>query len=240
MIDPTGHWGLTDGRYVHQDITKEALLNLNYMYILKNKQYELLLEGSIYPDFLNEEPEEQINFGGESSNTRVSSYYKKYKNTKNKVKKIKKKYKINLKNKNMLHGKNTKRLKKLKKLLLKRLPKNIFSMKNEAFFMVGCVLHSIQDFSAHSFVSDLEQFRKKRNSANLNRIELAYHSDWKKKNKKDRKKEHKKYKDNPYMDFSIQDGTWDDTTKRSDNSRYKKAIRDTEKYLKKTIFNRVG
>ena len=140
----------------------------------------------------------------------------------------------------MLHGKNTKRLKKLKKLLLKRLPKNIFSMKNEAFFMVGCVLHSIQDFSAHSFVSDLEQFRKKRNSANLNRIELAYHSDWKKKNKKDRKKEHKKYKDNPYMDFSIQDGTWDDTTKRSDNSRYKKAIRDTEKYLKKTIFNRVG
>ena len=239
MIDPTGHWGLTDGRYVHQDITKEALLNLNYMYILKNKQYELLLEGSIYPDFLNEEPEEQINFGGESSNTRVSSYYKKYKNTKNKVKKIKKKYKINLKNKNMLHGKNTKRLKKLKKLLLKKLPKNIFNMKNEAFFMVGCVLHSIQDFSAHSFVSDLEQFRKKRNRANLNKIELAYHSDWAKRKNIDWKK-HKKYKDNPYMDFSIQDGEWDKKTKRSENSRYRKAIGDTEEFLKKAIFNRVG
>ena len=239
MIDPTGHWGLTDGRYVHQDITKEALLNLNYMYILKNKQYELLLEGSIYPDFLNEEPEEQINFGGESSNTRVSSYYKKYKNTKNKVKKIKKKYKINMKNKNMLHGKNTKRLKKLKKLLLKKLPKNIFNMKNEAFFMVGCVLHSIQDFSAHSFVSDLEQFRKKRNRANLNKIELAYHSDWAKRKNIDWKK-HKKYKDNPYMDFSIQDGEWDKKTKRSENSRYRKAIGDTEEFLKKAIFNRVG
>lgn len=232
---------------MHQDITAEALLNLNYMYILKNKQYEFLLEGSIYPDFLNAKLGKRTKFGDKSSKKKFSSYYKKYKNIKKKVEKIKEKYKINLKNDNMLHGKNTKKLKKLKKLLLKKLPKNIFNIKNEAFFVIGCVLHSIQDFSAHSFVSDLEKFKKKKSSVTSN-IELTYHSDWtitnkdKNKEKEERGTMHSDYKDNPYMDFVVQDvyGVWKKKTKRSDNSRYKKAIRDTEKYLKKTIFNRVG
>lgn len=142
----------------------------------------------------------------------------------------------------MLHGKNSKKLKKLKRLLLKKLPKNIFNIKNEAYFMIGCVLHSIQDFSAHSFVSDLEKFKKKKNSSITNVVELAYHSDWTITKKKDRKEEHKKYKDNPYMDYVFRDiyGEWKKRTKRSENSRYRKAINDTEEFLKKTIFNRVG
>ena len=241
MVDPSGHWGRKDGKYVHQDITKEALMNLNYVKVLNHSQYKLLLDGSIYPDFLNAKSNNIKKFGAQLLNEKTSKFYKKYKNRKKQIKEIKRKYKINLENNDMLHGKNKNKLEKAKMLLCKKLPKNIFRMNKNMFFVIGCVLHSIQDYSAHSYISDLNSFKNRKHSI-VSNIELTYHSDWTITNKAARDKEHKKYKDNPYMDYVVNSvyGEWKKCSKRNQNSRYRKAIYETEKFLKKTIFNKVS
>lgn len=95
-------------------------------------------------------------------------------------------------------------------------------------------MHSIQDYSALSYVSELEYFKKNRKRIS-SLILLVYHSDWtiEDKYKKKRKKLHKKNKDNPYKDFVIKDvyGYWKKVDKKEENERYMKVIEDSKTFL---------
>lgn len=86
-------------------------------------------------------------------------------------------------------------------------------VKRKKFLAIGVVLHSIQDYYAHSYISDLQDFKGKKLSEKMksSRAELIYHTDWLVydvylKNKKGkegkavRDKIHSKFKDNPYYD----------------------------------------
>lgn len=62
QVDPSGHWGRTNRKYVHQDITKEAFNKYlgeskyssdYYLRTLGMKNYDIMMDGSILPDLLN-------------------------------------------------------------------------------------------------------------------------------------------------------------------------------------------
>ena len=63
MIDPNGHWEQFDGKYVHQDLVKEAMPWVNvsmkvststelHFNTLNGVRLRLLLDGAILPDYL--------------------------------------------------------------------------------------------------------------------------------------------------------------------------------------------
>lgn len=144
------------------------------------------------------------------------------------------------------HGKDCYMLTKLKNNTRAKVKKN--RKKEERFLLVGCVLHSIQDYSAHSFVSDLADYKRDAEvylngkTSYLYDKENAYHSDWR--FNKDGELvpvagEHRKNKDNPNRVLrkvrAFNNGRflyeWKTVKNRNDNERYVQARNDTKEYL---------
>lgn len=267
QVDPSGHWGRTNGKYVHQEITKEAFNKYveeskyssnYYLGTLGTKKYDTMIDGSILPDLLNSE-EKKIFGASKSERERIkrtkftikkleradkewkhlkkklsSKYYKKY------YKKYKKKkWKIlgvDISKDNMLHGKSKGKLKELQDKAVNKIRNVSYKKQTEAFLLLGCVLHSIQDYLAHSYVSDLAVFKKKKGDSK-SAVELNYHSDWTISGKEARKQMHKNYKDNPYMDFIFGNiyGDWKKVDSIHKNKRYVKAVTDTKIFLQEVM-----
>ena len=222
MVDPSGHWGRKDGKYVHQEITKDAYENVKQSIKLQilHTDYEKILEGSIVPDY----------------------YKKKTIYLKDTI------CGIPLRYDNMFHGKNAKKLKKLKKIGVKKLSKRYLS--GNKYIFLGCILHSIQDYFAHSYVLDLEKYKK-------NALEYAdhpkkyqkynsYHSDWSPYDGVEGRNvtDHQRNKDNPDMNYErVTDKNkksywkWVDVKTREKNKRYVKAIKESKKYINKVLKN---
>ena len=220
--DPSGHWGRKDGKYVHQEITKDAYENVKQSIKLQilHTDYEKILEGSIVPDY----------------------YKKKTIYLKDTI------CGIPLRYDNMFHGKNAKKLKKLKKIGVKKLSKRYLS--GNKYIFLGCILHSIQDYFAHSYVLDLEKYKK-------NALEYAdhpkkyqkynsYHSDWSPYDGVEGRNvtDHQRNKDNPDMNYErVTDKNkksywkWVDVKTREKNKRYVKAIKESKKYINKVLKN---
>ena len=173
QIDPSGHWGKTDGfgykgdRYVHKSITMEALtacrqiqiardctkyskFNLTYIYGINEKE-KPLLDGSILPDYLQATKKNKKKYAGI-----FDKEYKKY-STKKLLKTTLWNEENKEKYKNKFHGKSKERLDNL----MEEAKINLLCAghKQEKRLLIGCILHSIQDYSAHSYVSDLEEFK---------------------------------------------------------------------------------
>lgn len=255
QVDPSGHWGMDKktGTYVHQDITREAL-NLVYNYStstelhlhgIKRKQLNALLDGVIYPDYMKEAEKGDKRFKTSSIKLFQS---------------VKKELKIK-KDGNAFHGKRKSSLENFKERAKKALKKE--KNKQKKALMIGCVLHSIQDYYAHSAVFDLAEYRKNRDKymiaverkakSDPYQIINAYHSDWginaekkvvivngKEKIKWYRNKgEHNKYKDNPranfQYDFRTRTSKWIIEDSKEKNPRYKLARGETENYIKEKL-----
>lgn len=258
-VDPTGHWGKDGKHFVHQDLTKEAVkaLNANRKKYWKKttKKYKNLLDGSILPDFVNE----KISRDGKRIEELEKSVKKKYGKSKrykmsyfNKYLKYKKSTLLGYRLRgskviqSRFHGKDCYMLTKLKNNTRAKVKKN--RKKEERFLLVGCVLHSIQDYSAHSFVSDLADYKRDAEvylngkTSYLYDKENAYHSDWR--FNKDGELvpvagEHRKNKDNPNRVLrkvrAFNNGRflyeWKTVKNRNDNERYVQARNDTKEYL---------
>ena len=226
--DPSGHWGRKDGKYVHQEITKEAvrLVFNNQKQKISKSLYKKMLEGSILPDLVEHKKV--------SSNTRVLGK--------------------KLKPSSIFHGKRKREVDYLINWSKNQMSKKNGSKKKK-FLAIGVVLHSIQDYYAHSYISDLQDFKGKKLSEKMksSRAELIYHTDWLVydvylKNKKGkegkavRDKIHSKFKDNPYYDVYKygRDVFWFKTMNWHNNTRYRKAVKGSVVYLadiKKLIRN---
>ena len=220
MVDPTGHWGMTDGKYVHQEITKEALkyalkkdFHEYYMITKNHKYYRALLDGSVLPDKKN------------SSKKKI--------------------FGRKIKPSSTFHGKSRMELFALVNWSKTRIRKELCNKKKK-FLAIGVVLHSIQDFYAHSYISDLQSYKNKSLKLKIHstQAERLYHFDWliydilnerKNEQAKDiRKKFHTGYKDDPYYDvfrvgsfsmFWVKRDSW------KSNSRYNEAVYASAKYL---------
>lgn len=257
MVDPSGHWGRKNGRFVHQDITKEAIQKdmegqIGPGICCKVRKgttnYKNLLDGSILPDFVNALCKKSKNKKDKKKKlTKVKNmytvkYYNNYKKYKNK-----KLFDYMLKKEdNMFHGKSLKLLTDLKNSVKPKLRGKKYK-KSIKYLMLGCVLHSIQDYSAHSYVSDLVDYKRDIDVYKNSKFKVlfaeenAYHSDWSS-GKRDAE-EHAKYKDNPNAMLVIVgvDGEgnpvygWDSHRAREENDRYVQARRDTLEYLREVL-----
>ena len=255
QIDPSGHWGKKDGfgykgdKYVHKSITMEALSayrqikttkrtskhsKFDFKYIFGiNKKEKYLLDGSILPDYLQATKDNQ--------NKYVDIFQDEYdKYSTKKLLGIRLWNKDNKdKYKNTFHGKSKKRLKNLKK---RAYPNLLCAGHNkERYLLLGCVLHSIQDYSAHSYYGDLEKFKKylqKHHKAPKDQKKRVFHADWyynkKKKDIDNNSRFHTQTKDDPYMDVVGSHGVWvwQDVGSEKNNKRYVKSVRDSIIYLK--------
>ena len=224
-MDPSGHWGKENEKkvvkdqlqyeYVHQNLTAEAFEKLNAK--IKNQvdavSFENILYGSILPDMYKK----MLVFG----NYKIKGF--------------------SLKKDNMFHGKSRKQLRKLKKKALKKLQKQYID--KDGYVLLGTVLHSIQDYYAHSYVFDLNKYKNNAikyadNGEKYQKIN-AYHADWAPYDGVEgrNKVEHKRHKDNPYADFEKgEDGRWGWVdTPREENRRYIKAKKASKTYLRKAL-----
>lgn len=146
----------------------------------------------------------------------------------------------------MFHGKSLKLLTNLKNSIKPKLRGKKYK-KSIKYLMLGCVLHSIQDYSAHSYVSDLADYKRDIDVYKNSKFKVlfaeenAYHSDWS--SGKRNAEEHAKYKDNPNAMLIIVgvDGEgnpiygWDSHRAREENDRYVQARRDTLEYLREVL-----
>ncbi len=231
MTDPTGHWGKETEtsiarifefykfpyKYVHENITFTAMKKCKS--IKREKYKKALLYGSILPDkveenknILNKKDKNIVLF------TKMPS--------------------------NKFHGKENKsKLKKFEQEGLKLIRRSKKS-KIVKYRTVGTILHSVQDFYAHSleemsladYKYNADKYGNKQKYQKIN----AFHSDWAAYDgiSGRNKAEHKKYKDNPYADFVMDENKnwgWKDVYMREKNNRYKKAEEDTIKFLKKAL-----
>lgn len=226
QVDPSGHWK----RKTHRKLTTAAYEKGKYK---KDKYFKELLKGCVLPDFLQADKKKK---------TYTELYKKRYRAFSSKKllgirlwakkggsgKKGKKETRESIQN--TFHGKSKIRLNNLKQRAETaiRNPEHK-EQKLDKYLLIGCVLHAIQDYSAHSYVYDLETF-KVRNTIGSPYRELPvevkiYHKDWdiymrKKsalKNQKkggklspeelkaldsEREKIHRETKDNPKMNFT--------------------------------------
>ena len=147
---------------------------------------------------------------------------------------------------NKFHGKNNKTI--LDNFVtdsLKKLRANKNKNTVAKYRMIGAVLHSIQDYYAHSIEEmSLSEYKKNAdmygNKEKYQKIN-TFHSDWSAYDGIEgrNKKLHKTYKDNPYAAFvqDKNDGSWiwKIVWRRRENDRYTKAENDSIKYLKKAL-----
>ncbi len=261
------HRFMTKKAYPQKTLQEQAIEGILKMlnFTVKEWQYKKILDGTLLPDFVNAENQKPYK-------TVYKGNYKQYKkyeteqllgyslkiqeSEKNeKGKKNKKGKEISYVNakitKSIFHGKNQKDVENLKgeaKVKVASADRNKEETRVKSLFL-GCVLHSIQDYSAHSYVSDLDAFKAAEGRGVFTQKERAFHKDWvtyyrvKNKSGKDEAYEaqgkvHKKTKDNPYSQFvQNKKGKWywkkRNGTKK--NERYKDAFTKTKSYLKETI-----
>lgn len=259
QVDPSGHWGRTAGfgvfqygkngldKYVHKTITmKAAKVSISSLYPKKlldffTRWQAKMIEGAILPDYVQSKSRNSYQFYH-------IGYYKKF----NKGK-IYNYYMLGDKGKDTFHGKKRKYLNDLRNTAMNEFGKSrVF--KDQEFVLLGCVLHAIQDYPAHSYVSELKAFidnMKKHKQENIRtgrryksksdeeyQMVTVYHSDWSYVGGeiKPNKSTHKDNKDNPYMDFVKQDGEWKWIPKRfQDNRRYISAVNSSRYYYRRAI-----
>ena len=198
-----------------------------------------LLDGCIYPDYI--EAKKSLNREGKKKKIDKLNRFYKHINGFYKLYCRKTLLGQDLWDDNRLHGKN-----KWKLNALKNGGKRSFKCaghKKEKILLLGCILHSIQDYQAHSYVSDLEEYKKKlekNKGANMDEKERAFHSDWTHENGKivSNGDEHKKNKDNPYRTFEYNNkkGKWKwRNVSKEKNPRYIEARNQSITYLKDTL-----
>ncbi len=241
MVDPTGHWGRrSSNSFVHQELTREAFsryYNNNSALMIAQSSSEMektILDGVILPDYLQDKKKES-KYGKE--------YHKKYK--KYLTKKLcdislyaKGKKSI----KNALHGKSKREMKALRKRILKKVKK--YGLCSKTYLLIGCYLHSVQDYSAHSYCEavkhvDLEKYKSTKNKNKYSDIVNSFHIDWADPENHDYW--HKLYKDNPSAVFTINVRTrkyqWRMLVdSKEKNPRCEKAIDDSVKFIKKAFW----
>ena len=231
MVDPTGHWGKEENikwvfefykypyKYVHQNITFTAMKKCKP--IKKEKYKKVLLYGSILPDKVEKD----------------KNILKSKKNSKNRVL-------FNSMPSNKFHGKDKKiKLEKFEREGLKLIRRSRKS-KIIKYRTVGAILHSIQDFYAHSleemsladYKCNADQYGNKPKYQKIN----SFHSDWAAYDGINARnmEEHKKRKDNPYADFVMDEKKiwrWKEVFMRENNSRYKHAEEDSILFLRKAL-----
>lgn len=257
QVDPSGHWGKKKGEYVHQDLTTDALEQFSQSQTKKLVRHHnmifgsgmgffctytneiTLLDGCIYPDYI--EAKKSLNREGKKKKIDKLNRFYKHINGFYKLYCRKTLLGQDLWDDNRLHGKN-----KWKLNALKNGGKRSFKCaghKKEKILLLGCILHSIQDYQAHSYVSDLEEYKKKlekNKGANMDEKERAFHSDWTHENGKivSNGDEHKKNKDNPYRTFEYNNkkGKWKwRNVSKEKNPRYIEARNQSITYLKDTL-----
>lgn len=230
----------------------------------KNWQRSKILDGSILPDFVRSD--------------KPNGYRSVYKDNFKKYKRYKHmplcRYYLKIPGKddkakaldeeanNRFHGKSEKTLDNLKsnaKVRLAAADKGKTDAGKKSLFL-GCVLHSIQDYYAHSYKGDLQEFKAATDKSVFSQMERAYHRDWyptkadielQRKNRWSKKELrdylHKKFKDNPYSQFGLnKKGKWDwisakepteeelekdKKNKIKKNKRYEAAYETTIEYL---------
>lgn len=253
MWDPSGHWGRKNGKFVHQDITKLALEKCakkyctgginSFIRMLGYSKYESILEGAILPDFLAD-----VKKGKKAKLLKKKygeDYYKKYSRRYTEKDLItfysNRRDNMGIANiTNTFHGKKKSRLKALKKGALKKIKGKRYNTKS--FLILGCVLHSIQDYQAHSYVCDLETYKKTKDKSKFSEKENAFHIDWGDE-KENHQKVHQDTKDNPdtVFAFSPRKGVWEWRPKfdsKEPNEQYTASITESAKYMKK-IFKKM-
>lgn len=249
QVDPSGHWGRKKGfgykgdRFVHKSITIGAwspYLNqsFNNRYIpvengkvvqLVKSNKKIILDGSVLPDFVFEK-KKQKKQKNKLEDKYGKKYYLDYMSYSIKLKLLGEK----IWDYDKYNGKTKAGQKYFLRAGLCRFQGPY--KKSEKFLYLGCVLHSIQDYQAHSHVGELKEYKdylKKNHSRKKNQKIDEFHSDWyygvpqskknqksskrKKKNidnNKKRKKKvaqkkelHREYKDNPNKAFIYDSGT---------------------------------
>ena len=228
--DPSGHWKGP----IHRKITLDAVSALKKRIKKKfNKKYKLAVikEYCTFPDKVQSgkvNPTTILGFeikGGFEPGAKWHGRKRSFLNT---LKKKARKQKLNKKLGNL-----TKKQAKIKKSRL-----------------LGCVLHSIEDWYAHSYILGTYDYKKKFAKYNTNSKEAIFHIDWiriKNKNGKkiikndkekypklDNQTKHSYYKDNPKQDFNISAKKWVSSRYKS-NKRIKKAITECKKYIEGVI-----
>ncbi len=262
QVDPTGHWGRTDGfgvweygkrnpdRYVHKSITMEAL-GISNFYIMQKKVMDnmlrlqlLLLEASVLPDYTQAKKPWKYEF-------RHIKEYARYRNGK-----ICGYNMLGKKGKDTFHGKCRKYLHDLRNRAINEFGRARMNV-DENYIFLGCVLHAIQDYPAHSYISELKAYKDKlkrdkgyKASKEEKDMVTAYHEDWNYKMVETKKREngkvkmkgvvkynkkiHKRNKDNPYKDIVYNDGKWDwVTVNYHKNNRYIDAVNSSKHYIRR-------
>ena len=210
MVDPSGHWK----KKIHERITKNAVKKLGKRlrtkYHLKkgSLQYAALLDGSTLPDRLRD---------GKSTRSIVLG--------------------VNLlKNWEWWHGKSRSWLEQLEKEVLFAFMFRREVRKNDTYVLLGSLLHSVEDYYAHSYYVDIKVY-KEHPERYKNTAAETYHSDqqYKLKGKLefDRKK-HNKRKDNEKKDFDYRKNAWVPCNFTT-NNRIKGAIKESYKYMLKFL-----
>lgn len=273
MVDPTGHWGTHKEKgkkvFTHKFMTKKAyqklvkeqrevidLLYSQFNISLPMYKIGVILDGTLLPDFVNSKKQESYR----SEYGKKLDHYKKYDQQEIlgyylKVStEMETAYRSDETTKSIFHGKSFKEVDNLKRnveIEVTRASKKKGHLKMKQL-LVGCVLHSIQDYYAHSYVSDLQDFIDQPEENSYIQKVRAYHKDWtvyykgiKKKGankdtiKKQKDNIHSKTKDNPYSQFvKGKNGNWywKKRNGKKKNKMYNDAYKDTKKYLSEILW----
>ena len=243
MVDPSGHWGRrASGSYVHQELTREAIrkydndgLRFRQIHDCSMMQ-NIIMDGVILPDYL--QSKHKKSYGQQYIHT-----YKKYLNKKLCGITLYVKGKKGERIKDKLHGKSKNKMLKFRDTVLKKIKK--YGLCKKTYLLIGCYLHSVQDYSAHSYCAavknvDLAKYKatskteRKKYSDAVN----GFHKDWE--DKDNQEKLHKEFKDNPsaVFDKNIRTGKYQwrmlfDSKEK--NPRCEKAINDSIVFLRKAF-----
>lgn len=264
MVDPTGHWGrhyekgISDKVFTHRFMTEQIYTGMFWLNKRVGKLFKSefvnfndwrrrrILDGSILPDFVRSgKPEIYQSVYGNKKGV-IYKGYENYRSKKimgyslfvagNKKEDKKEDKKVN----NIFHGKSYKALDNLKRKAKEKIAAADKSKADtgEKSLFLGCVLHSIQDYYAHSYMGDLQEFKATKGKDAEEQV-IVFNKDWadyfkkmeeieekygggklnrrqklnkksdKRKVKKERKEFHRKSKDNPYSQFGLHKGKWD-------------------------------
>ncbi len=194
QVDPSGHWGRKKGfgykgdRFVHKSISLQTNSQIiaqpnfeNKLPLLAGRKIsgfksgaELILDGSVLPDYIFERKKQKKSVYDSIKNKYGLEYHKSYR------KYIKKKL---LKEKIWDYDKYNGKTKSGQKKFSSKKFLNKFQgpyKKWEKYLLLGCVVHSIQDYQAHSLEEvDTKTFRDTKNpEKKFSQEALVFHSDW--------------------------------------------------------------
>ena len=214
--DPSGHWSMK----LHTQITKDVIKNMKKSKVKLSKvQTKDIKIGCVLPDKVK---------NGYIVSPEMTETYKMFSREKG------------------YHGMDERKLNIIKGATLCkiRIP---FTMgfpkeRNREFVRLGATLHAIQDYCAHSFYSNADDYRKmyKKERIQNEKVEISkknrkYHSDYVIKEKNGNKyvgfdmNVHSHYKDSENWDFVK--GSWKKTSYKK-NSRIKRAKEDSINFIK--------